>query len=144
MFLGRRRTAPFAALVAIAFFATCSETNGVENTPQDFSGSYTLVSFSQGTAAFVTLVPGTTGTFTLTASTYQASIHLTIPVDTLVVDEGTYTATGTTTAGTWGQQSTLLPTLQYAGIYEYDPATDRLMLDTTAQGVRTVLELQKN
>jgi hypothetical protein len=34
--------------------------------------------------------------------------------------------------------------LQYAGTYAYDTATDRLTLDTTAQGVRTVLVLQKN
>lgn len=144
MSLGRRRTAVLAALVAITSFAACSEGTAVEDTPQNFSGNYTLVSFSQGSAAFVTLVPGTTGTFTLTATTYQASIHLLFPVDTMVVDEGTYTASGSTTAGTWGQQSTTVPTLQYAGTYTFDTATNLLTLDTTAQGIRTVLELQKN
>jgi hypothetical protein len=126
----------------MASLAACSDGAGVEETPQDFTGSYTLVSFSQGTADFVTEVPGSTGTFTMTASSYQASIHLLVPVDTTIVDEGTYTAVGAETTGTWSQQSTVDQNLQYAGTYLYDPANDRLTLDTTAQGIRTVLVLQ--
>lgn len=143
MSLGPRRLTPLAALAAIVSFIACGDGTGVEGTVQDFSGNYTLVSFAQGSASFVSPVPGTTGTFALTATAYQASIQLTFPIDTTIVDEGTYTAVGTTTAGTWTQQSTLVQTLQYAGTYTYDTATDRLTLDTTAQGIRTVLELEK-
>jgi hypothetical protein len=144
MSLGQRRSAAFATFLTIAFLTGCSDGTAVEDNPQDFTGNYTLVSFAQGSAALVTPVPGTTGTFTMTATNYQASIHLLVPVDTTIVDAGTYTASGSATTGTWGQQSTVVPTLQYAGTYVYDAATDRLTLDTTAQGIRTVLELQKN
>ena len=124
MFLGRRRTVAFATL-AMAALAACSDSAGVEEAQQDFTGSYTLVSFSQGTADFVTEVPGSTGTFTMTASSYQASIHLLVPVDMTIVDEGTYTAVGAETTGTWSQQSTVDQNLQYAGTYLYDPEIGR-------------------
>lgn len=137
----------FAALTAVAVFAACSDSNGPDDgEPQDFSGSYTLVSFAQGTAAGVIEIPGTTGSFTMTATTYEASVTVPVPGGNpiQVDDEGTYTATGTTTAGTWTQESSLDDTLQSAGTYTWNATTERLTLDTTMQGVRSVLVLEKN
>ncbi len=138
----RKKNVAMALLFALLPLLACGEDNGVEITDQDFTGSYTLVSFSQGTAAGVTPVPGATGTMTLTATAYQAS--LTVPPAPAVVDEGTYSAVGTETSGTWTQQSTVNVNLQYTGTYSWDLAARRLTLDTTALGVRYVLVVQKN
>jgi hypothetical protein len=143
-----RRSRTSSLVLTVPFIlaaAACSSTE--PGTPQDFTGSYTLVSFSTGTAAALFLVPGTTGSGTLTATGYTISI--TFPAGTLasndstIVDHGTYTATGTATSGTWTQQSTDDLTLQYSGTYEFNGTTGDLTLDTTAQGVRTVVVLRK-
>ena len=109
---------------------------------QDFSGSYTVHSMSQGTAASVTVLPGVTGTFSMTATTYHVAID--IPIGGVsIVDNGTYTAIGTPISGEFSQQSTDNPGLLYQGTYSWDASTNRLTLDTSAQGVRTVLVIQK-
>lgn len=139
----RRFRIPSIALTVpfILAAAACSSSNEPSGTPQDFTGSYTLVSFSTGTSAGVTPIPGAAGSVTLTATNY--TVTFTIPVVGDVSDQGTYTATGTATAGTWTQQSSLDQTLQYTGTYAFDTPTNQLTLDTTAQGVRTVVVLQK-
>ncbi len=130
-----RTLAAGAAIVAIA---ACSESSGPENgEPQDFSGNYTLVSFAIGGL----VVPNVTGTFTMTATTYEASVS--VPGQGDVDDEGTYTARGTAASGTWTQQSTLDPNLQYSGTYRWNASTSELTLDTSVQGVRNVLVLEK-
>lgn len=141
----------FAAVVAVSSaaltLAGCSD-SGPSGTAQDFSGSYTLVSMAQGTPAGVVPVPGTTGTATLTATNYDVALSNPGSVDPPipafdVIDQGTYTATGTATSGTFTQQSTLNPALQYTGTYSYAAATDQLTLDTTASGIRTVIVFQR-
>jgi len=136
------RTVALAGALAILSFAACSDSTDANGTAQDFTGTYTLVSFSTGVGAGVIEIPGTTGTATLTATAYDVSLD--IPGQGAVVDEGVYTATGTATSGTWTQQSTLDNTLQYSGTYTYNTTTDQLTLDATAQGIRTVIVLQKN
>jgi len=138
-------TRALVTFTALATFAACSDSNGPDDPePQNFTGSYTLVSFSQGTAAGVIPVPGTTGSFTMTATTYQASVTIPMPGGPMQVDDqGTYSAMGTATAGTFTQESTV-QALQYTGTYVWDAATEQLTLDTTALTVRTVLVLQKN
>ena len=126
-----------AAAAAIIAIAACGESSGPDGDPQDFSGNYTLVSF----AIAGLVVPGATGTFTMTATTYEASV--TVPGQGDVDDEGTYTARGTATSGTWTQQSTLDPNLQYQGTYTWNSSTSELTLDTSVQGVRNVLVLEK-
>ena len=136
---GRRNFVALAALAVLPVLA-CDDSNGVDGTPQDLSGAYTLVSFSTGTAAGVVPIPGATGTITLTATTYNANFDL--PGLGQTVDQGTYTATGTPTAGTWTQQSSVVQDLQYTGTYTYNTTTDELTLDSTAQGIRYVIVLQ--
>jgi len=143
MYQARSRLLGIPLLLALLPLLACGDENGTTGpTAQDFTGSYTLVTFSQGTAAGVTPVPGVTGTMSMTATTYQAS--LTIPGLPAVNDQGTYTATGTETSGTWTQQSDLDVNLQYAGTYTWDPISERLTLDTTANAVRTVIVVEKN
>jgi len=140
-----KATRALVTFTALATFAACGDSNGPDDPePQNFTGSYTLVSFSQGTAAGVIPVPGTTGSFTMTATTYQASVTIPMPGGPMQVDDqGTYSAMGTATAGTFTQESTV-QALQYTGTYVWDAATEQLTLDTTALTVRTVLVLQKN
>jgi len=132
------RLSALAALLLV--LPACSDSSGPEGTPQDLSGTYTIVSFSQGTSGGVIPVPGATGTVTLTATTYSFDVEVP-PLH--IVDNGTYSAVGTSTAGTWNQESTDDPTFQSTGTYAFDPATNRLTLDTTVQGTRNVIELQK-
>ncbi len=143
----RSRTLAVGVCSAVFAFAACSESNGPVDLQRDFTGTYTLAAISQGTAAGVVLIPGATGSTTLTATTYE--VEMTIPQippapALTVTDEGTYTATGSETSGTWTQQSTLDVNLQYAGTYTWDAGTSQLTLDTTAGAVRTVLVLQLN
>ena len=120
----------------VTFTASASHGN------QDFSGIYTVHSMSQGTAASVTVLPGVTGTFSMTATTYHVEIN--VPVyNVSIIDNGTYTAMGTATSGEFTQISTDVAGFQYEGTYAWDAATNRLTLDTTAGAVRTVLVLQK-
>lgn len=106
--------------------------------PQDFTGTYTIVSFAQGAAGVP--VPGASGTVVLTATTYTFSV--TVPPLTLT-DEGVYEANGTATSGTWEQQSTIDPNVQATGTYAVDTATNQLTLDTTVQGIRNLIVLRK-
>jgi hypothetical protein len=134
----RRATRTIATLAVMAALAACSDSADPDNgLPQDFTGNYTLVSFAIGGVE----IPGTTGTFTMTATTYEASVS--VPGQGAVVDEGTYTATGTAASGTWTQQSSIDANLQYQGTYAWNASTSELTLDTTVQGVRNVLVLEK-
>ena len=139
-----RKTIAFAAASAVFFLSACGDETGPEGETQDFSGSYTLHEVSQGTVGgSLNVLVGSTGTFTMTATTYEVSINIPLG-QTNLVDHGTYSAIGTATSGEFSQQSTDNPDLQYQGTYAWDAATNRLTLDTSAQGIRTVLVLQKN
>lgn len=139
----RKKSVAIAAACSLLLLPACGESNGPEGEAQDFSGNYTLHEISQGTLSNVTVLPGSTGTFTMTATTYAVSINIPLGEITLT-DHGTYTAIGSPTSGEFSQQSTDDPDLQYQGTYAWDAATNRLTLDTSAQGIRTVLVLQKN
>jgi hypothetical protein len=134
-----------AATLASMVFTACGDSTEPGNA-RDFTGSYSLESFSQGTASGVIEVPGATGTFDMTATRYDATV--TVPEiipgtgPTQVVDAGTYTANGTLETGTWTQESDG-GLLQSTGTYTWDPATEQLTLDTISTGQRTVLVLQR-
>ena len=135
------RSAVRVVVAALLLTLPACGDNGVDpdpGTPQDFTGTYTIVSFAQGAAGVP--VPGASGTVVLTATTYTFAV--TVPPLTLT-DEGVYEATGTATSGTWEQLSTVDPTLQATGTYAVDPATNQLTLDTTVQGIRNLIVLQK-
>jgi hypothetical protein len=139
----RNKAAVVAMVLALLVQAGCGDGTGPdEGESQDFSGNYTLHSISQGTVDNVIELPGATGTFTMTATNYTVSIN--IPIGPVTIDDhGTYTAIGTATAGDFTQQSTDDPSLQYQGTYAWNATTNRLTLDTTSQGIRTVLVLQR-
>jgi hypothetical protein len=139
------RTAAISAAFTLVFSLACGDSNGPEGEgeAQDFSGSYTLQEISQGTiGGNMTVLQGSTGTFSMTATTYDVAIDIPLG-QTNLIDHGTYTAIGTATSGEFSQQSTDNPALQYQGTYSWDSTTNRLTLDTTAQGIRTVLVLQR-
>ncbi len=143
----RSSTLAIGLCSAVFALAACSDSNGPEDMQRDFTGTYTLVSVSQGTAAAVVPIPGATGSLVLTATTYEAEMTIPQPPPApalVITDQGTYTATGTETSGEWTQQSTIDVNLQYAGTYTWDASTSQLTLDTTAGAVRTVLVIQKN
>jgi hypothetical protein len=133
-------------LTALAVAACSDSTDPDPEDGRDFTGSYTLVSFSQGTSSGVIQVPGATGSFVMTATRYDATV--TVPEiipgtgPTTVEDEGMYTANGTLETGTWTQESDD-GSLQSTGTYTWDPATEQLTLDTISTGQRTVLVLQR-
>lgn len=125
------------ALVALAgSVAACGDDdddNGT-NPPNevDLSGTYTLVSVTQGG---ITLTPaqGATGTLVLTDTTY--SIDLTIPGPTgpnNTVDSGTYAIDG----NTWTQESDNAGGFQGVGTYTLSGGT--LTVDVTTAGVQVV------
>ncbi len=140
----RFRLTSVSVLAAFASLslAACGETSGPEGEAQDFSGSYTLDSISQGTPTNVIGLPGATGTFTMTATTYQMSVDTPL-LPNPIEDTGTYTAIGTATSGTFSQESTSGAGLQYQGTYAWDATTNRLTIDTTSGNTRTVLVIQK-
>lgn len=135
-----------AAAAALFAVGACSDSTDPPADARDFTGTYTLVSFAQGTSSGVIEVPGATGTFVMTATRYEATV--TVPEiipgtgPTTVEDEGTYTANGTLETGTWTQKSDD-DSLQSTGTYTWDSATNRLTLDTNFSGQRTVLVLQR-
>ena len=138
-----RKTFAVGAAFALLFLSACGNESGPEGERQDFSGDYTLHQISQGTVGgTLSVLTGSTGTFTMTATTYEVSINIPLG-ETNLMDRGTYSAIGTPTAGDFSQQSTDNSDLQYQGTYAWDEATSRLTLDTSAQGIRTVLVLQK-
>jgi hypothetical protein len=147
MRLSRHLVAVVAVSLPVLVLARCSD-GGPTGTAQDFSGNYTVLSMAQGTPAGVVDVPGTTGTVTLTATHYDVtlsnpgSVNPPIPPFN-ITDQGTYSAIGTATSGTFTQQSTLDQSLQYTGTYSFAAGTNQLTLDTTAEGIRTVIVLQK-
>jgi len=123
----------------VAMAACGSDSSGVSGTPQDFTGTYTLVSFAQGTPSGI--VPGATGGVTFTSTTYVLSVV--IPGVITLDDAGTYTATGTATEGSWTQESSEPGGLQSSGTYEWDEVGQLLTLDTRVSGVRTIIVLHK-
>jgi hypothetical protein len=133
-----------ATALALLILGACGDSNAPPDDSRDFTGSYTLLSFAQGTSASVIVVPGATGTFVMTATTYDASVTVPSAAGPINVDDtGTYTANGTLETGTWTQQSDD-GSLQSTGTYTWDPALEQLTLDTSSIGQRSVLVLQRN
>ena len=127
-----RRGFAFAALAALALVSACSDDNDDNNDVIDLSGQYVLTKYETGAGGTFTEVPGTTGTFLLTSTTYTATLN--IPSLGTIEDEGTYTAIGTEAAGDFTQDSNTSDT-QATGTYTFDADTGELVLSTTVSGV---------
>ncbi|HEX5818811.1 MAG TPA: hypothetical protein VFY20_08025 [Gemmatimonadales bacterium] len=130
-----RRGFAFAALAALMLVSACGDDNDDNGggTAQDLSGTYDVVKFEQGTAGNFTEIPGVTGILVLTTTTYSATLG-NIPVIGSIADEGTYSAIGTETSGTFTQNSTTSGT-QATGTYTRNTTTGELVLQTTVNGV---------
>lgn len=127
-----RRGFAFAALAALVLVSACGDDNNDNNDVVDLSGAYILTKFEQGAGGTFVEVPGTSGTFTLTSSTYTATLN--IPGLGTINDSGTYTAIGTEAAGDFTQDSNTSDT-QATGTYTFDATTGTLVLSTTVNGV---------
>jgi len=132
--------AAFATLTLVAACGSDSNDNG-GGTAQDLSGTYSLVKFEQQISGTYTEIPGVTGSFVLTATTYSLTVS-NIPVIGSISDEGTYTAVGTPTSGEFTQTSTVGGS-QATGTYSYDTATGILVLTTVVNGVSQRVTVQK-
>jgi hypothetical protein len=129
-----RRGFAFAALAALALASACGDDNNDGGgTAQDLSGAYDLVKFEQGSGGSLTEIPGVLGIFVLTATDYRATLS-NIPLVGSVADDGTYTAVGTETSGTFTQISTTTGA-QGRGTYTRNLTTGELVLQTTVNGV---------
>jgi len=98
----------------------------------NLSGTYTLVSI-QFPPQPVIMPPAATGTFTLTATTY--TLHLVIPGQGTVDDNGTYALNGSN----WSQSSST--TGQATGTYSLNG--NMLTVNATNQGVTSISVWQK-
>lgn len=105
-----RRMLCAAAAAAIALGGVACSNSTAPSTPVDLSGTYDLASISISGQP----IPNSTGTFSLTTSTYD--LQLTLAGQVQPEDQGTYTATGTSQSGTWSQKSSTSST-QATGTY---------------------------
>jgi len=140
-----RRGFAFAALSALVLVAACGGDSNDDGggTAQDLSGAYTLASPNGLQVTFIGASPTTvaaTGTATLTANTYSITIESADPIfgpQFAGTRTGTYTATGTTSSGTWTQEEDGSGT-QLLGTYTFDSATGTLTLITDVPSVGQV------
>jgi hypothetical protein len=122
-----RRLAP-ATLLAVVAFAACGDDDPTGVEEADLSGTYELVSITyQGQPSLAP--PVATGTFTLTATTYQVSITIDLPdpFGQQIEDNGTYAIDG----NDWSQESSANG-FQSVGTITYDGT--RLEVNATTQG----------
>jgi hypothetical protein len=128
-----RGSSPLLRLVAVlALCAGCGD-NSPTQPSASLAGSYSLTSFAFVVQGQQQTVPGATGSFTLTASTY--TLDLTVPGQGTLHDTGTYSVSG----AQWSQSSTT--TGQATGTYAL--SGNQLTVDATSQGTESISVWQK-
>jgi hypothetical protein len=134
----------FAALSALVLLSACGDDNeDGGGTAQDLSGTYTLAVPDGLQVTFIGDSPtavAATGIAMLTPSTYSITIESADPIygpQFAGTRTGTYTATGTTSSGTWTQEEDGTGT-QLVGTYTFDSATGTLTLTTDVPNVAQV------
>jgi hypothetical protein len=120
-------------LIALTFGAAACGDSGPTQPSASLAGTYSLVSFAFVVQGQQQPVPGTTGSFTLTATSYTLS--LTVPGQGTLNDSGTYSISGSQ----WTQSST--STGQATGTYSLNGTV--LTVDATSQGTETISVWQK-
>jgi hypothetical protein len=120
-------------LIALTFCAAACGDNGPTQPSANLAGTYSLVSFAFVVQGQQQPVPGATGSFTLTATSYTLS--LTVPGQGALNDSGTYSISGSQ----WTQSST--STGQATGTYSLNGTV--LTVDATSQGTETISVWQK-
>jgi hypothetical protein len=112
--------------------AACSDSSPTQPSAS-LAGTYSLVSFAFVVQGQQQPVPGATGSFTLTATTY--TLNLTVPGQGTLNDAGTYSISGSQ----WSQSSST--TGQATGTYSLSGTV--LTVDATSQGTETISVWQK-
>jgi hypothetical protein len=127
-----RGSIPLLLTVLTLCAAACSDSSPTQPSAS-LAGTYSLVSFAFVVQGQQQPVPGATGSFTLTASTY--SLSLTVPGQGTLNDTGTYSISG----AQWSQSSST--TGQATGTYTLNGTV--LTVDATSQGTETISVWQK-
>lgn len=127
-----RGSIPVLLTVLTLCAAACSDSSPTQPSAS-LAGTYSLVSFAFVVQGQQQPVPGATGSFTLTASTY--SLSLTVPGQGTLNDTGTYSISG----AQWSQSSST--TGQATGTYTLNGTV--LTVDATSQGTETISVWQK-
>jgi hypothetical protein len=127
-----RGSIPLLVTVLTLCAAACSD-NSPTQPSASLAGTYSLVTFAFVVQGQEQPVPGATGTFTLTATTY--TLNLTVPGQGTLNDTGTYSISGSQ----WSQSSTT--TGQATGTFSLNGTL--LTVDATSQGTETISVWQK-
>ena len=128
-----RARGSISLLLLVVLLAGCGGDNSPTQPSVNLAGTYSLTSFSFVVQGHPQAIPGATGTFTLTATTY--TLHLSIPGQGDLEDSGTYAISGSQ----WSQSSTT--TGQATGTYQL--SGNQLTVDATSQGTESVSVWQK-
>ncbi|MGE5232344.1 MAG: hypothetical protein ACM3NS_11425 [Deltaproteobacteria bacterium] len=129
--MGFRGMLNVIAAAAITAGGSACSSSTAPTTPVDLSGTYILQSISIGGQA----VPNSSGTFTLTKTTYD--LFLTLGGQVLPEDIGTYTATG----NNWSQTSNTTST-QAVGTYTLSGNVLTVTVTSPAPGSVSVWQKQ--
>lgn len=122
----RTRLAIIGVTAAAAIAVACSSDKGTgPGGTVDLTGNYSLVTLSFG------VVPTTAGgTMAMTSTTFTDSIHVTVPIDTVIKLGGTYVAKSNDSIYLTPPQ----PFPQIPGTFVLNAAKDTLALNLSFQG----------
>jgi hypothetical protein len=122
----RTRLAIVGLTAAAAIAVACSSDKGTgPSGTVDLTGNYSLVTLSFG------VVPTTAaGTMAMTSTTFTDSIHVTVPIDTVIKLGGTYVAKSNDSIYLTPPQ----PFPQIPGTFVLNAAKDTLALNLSFQG----------
>lgn len=122
----RTRLAIVGLTAAAAIAVACSSDKGTgPGGTVDLTGNYSLVTLSFG------VVPTTAGgTMAMTSTTFTDSIHVTVPIDTVIKLGGTYVAKSNDSIYLTPPQ----PFPQIPGTFVLNAAKDTLALNLSFQG----------
>ena len=127
-----RGSIPLLLTALTLYAAACGDSNPTQPSAS-LAGTYLLTSFAFVVQGQQQPVPGATGSFTLTATTY--TLNLTVPGQGTLNDAGTYSISGSQ----WSQSSST--TGQATGTYSLSGTV--LTVDATSQGTETISVWQK-
>lgn len=134
-----RKAALLGAALALSSVFTLTACGDDETATKDLSGDYDVVGFWSGAPGDTPVVTPATGTATMSFDTYNITILTPLDVvssgDYTALEDGSFTQDGTINVGGAGDQN-----VQCTGTWT--TSNTLLVLDTTCQGARTVVQLE--